>query len=214
MRGRHWRLRAQQECVQAVRTWFATLTLSPEAQFKFLSVARLRLAKQGLDFDNLPSDEQFAYRVWSISPEITRFLKRVRKQSGAKFRYILVAEEHKSGLPHFHMLLHEVSDEQPIRHHVLKSQWLLGFSVFKLIKNPSAASYVTKYLTKSNASRVRASINYGEIYNLPHPLQGKGASPCILTHNPPSPLAPNANGGYDCSHDSDRIPNSVQVETA
>ena len=162
-----WRMRAVSELRSTRgRTWFVTLTLSPEAHFRILSLCRLRLAKQGEDFDRLEPDRQFGERVREANREITLWLKRVRKESGCPIRYILVAERHKSGLPHFHALLHEVDDMSPVRASTIKGQWKLGFSQCKLVahdeKLKGAASYVAKYLAKDASSRVRASQGYGQ----------------------------------------------------
>lgn len=178
-RARHWKLRAQAE-IKATegRTWFGTLTLRPDAHFKAVSRARLRLAAQGIDFDRLDAKEQFSERVREIGPEITLWLKRVRKESGALLRYLLVVESHKSGLPHFHVLIHEVRADAPVRNRTLGSQWLLGFSDFRLVAQGinTAANYVTKYLTKSAISRVRASKGYGQrsLCDLDHRIDPKG----------------------------------------
>lgn len=107
---------------------------------------------------------QFNKHVNAIGPEIGKFLKRVRKNTGAKLRYLLVAEPHKSGLPHFHMLIHQCDTHIPVRYDDLKSQWRLGFSAWKLTDYKSA-SYVCKYLSKSLRARVRASQAYGTTPN-------------------------------------------------
>jgi hypothetical protein len=96
--------------------------------------------------------------------EITKFLKRLRKESGARLRYMCVAEEHADGDPHWHVLLHEVSGD--VRKRSIQAQWKLGFSAAKLVDTSSgrAAAYPCKYLSKSIAARVRASIRYGETF--------------------------------------------------
>lgn len=158
-----WRNRATVECHSAARTWFATLTLTPANQSRFGLMASIKVAKRRMeDFDALPDSEQFSLRSAEISKEITKWLKRVRKYSGAPFKYLLVTEAHKSGLPHYHLLIHEQCAERPLRHAMLSDQWRLGFSKFKLIDDPKAATYVTKYLSKSSLARVRASLNYGK----------------------------------------------------
>lgn len=158
-----WRNRATVECHSATRTWFATLTLSPANHVRYGFQAGLKVAKRrGDDFDALPESEQFALRNQEISKEITKWLKRVRKYSGAPFKYLLVTEAHKSGLPHYHLLIHEQCAERPLRHAMLSDQWRLGFSKFKLVDDPKAATYVTKYLSKSAIARVRASLRYGQ----------------------------------------------------
>lgn len=162
-RAAYWRTMCATETQASQRTWFGTLTLSPEHHFIALARACLRLSRQGVDFNQLDGTEQFRERVREISPELTRYLKRLRKESGAKLRYCLVAERHKSGLPHWHMLVHEVGTT-PVRHIALQSQWRLGFSNWKLVAdNQAAAHYVSKYLSKCADARVRASLHYGAV---------------------------------------------------
>lgn len=143
------------------RTWFGTLTLRPEVQHARLSQARLRLARQGLDYDELPSVERFAERHREISRDLTLYLKRVRKQSGAAMRYLLVAEVHKSGDPHYHALVHEQDPQRPIKHAVLSGQWTLGHEKWRLVSDERECAYVAKYLGKAKTARVRASLAYG-----------------------------------------------------
>lgn len=164
-RRRLWAARAKTETQQAVRTWFGTLTLSPEAHMRVLSNARARLSKGGTDFDALPIGEQFLERHREIGPELAKYLKRIRKNSGASLRILQVAEAHKSGLPHYHLLVHEQDPALPIRKHVLKEAWALGFSAWKLTE-PERAGYLCKYLSKNSVARVRASLNYGEQKNV------------------------------------------------
>lgn len=170
VRSAMWRYRAETELFNSERTWFGTMTLNPTEQHRALSLARRRAAREGEDFEKLSTSEQFRKRVSACSPEITKFLKRVRKNSGAKFRYLLVAEAHKSGAPHFHMLLHERAGER-VSWQNLSDAWQKGFSKFKLAKSGSGpfdetdrkvARYVCKYLAKSALARVRASARYGE----------------------------------------------------
>lgn len=162
-RAAHWRMRAEVETRQSVRSWFGTLTLRPDAHFDVLSRSRLRLASNGFDFDALDAEDRFTERHRTLNPDLTLYMKRLRKESGALLRSICVAEAHKSGLPHYHMLVHEPS-EQPIRYKTLVGQWRLGFSSWKLVaeQDPKAAAYVCKYLAKSAISRVRASLGYGQ----------------------------------------------------
>lgn len=161
-----WRMRAQAELQFWPRTWFATLTLHPDVQRWVLEKARDRMAKSGSDFDALDYGEQFRLRVSAITPAITKVLKRIRK-NGAPFRYLLVAEAHKSGAPHFHALIHELSADRPIRYDTLKAAWNLGFSQFKLCEDNRHAGYLCKYLSKSAAARVRASKRYGQMTGRP-----------------------------------------------
>lgn len=159
-RGQHWYFRALSETKAAARTWFGTLTLSPAQHAAVATACRLHASQNGDDFDKWSATRQFAARHKCISREITLYLKRLRKQSGEEFRFCLVAEEHKTGLPHYHLLVHE-REGHPIRHAVLTKQWRIGFSNFRLVADPKAAGYVTKYLAKSSKARVRASLDYG-----------------------------------------------------
>lgn len=177
-RSRYWAARARQEIQSAHRTWFATLTLTPQEQYH----AYCRAISKDPALVDLPADRQFAARVAAIGPEITRFTKRVRKslRRSKALRTLLVAEPHKSGLPHFHMLLHESSPIHELRERHLRSQWRLGFSSFKLV-DVEASYYVAKYLSKTAETRVRASQRYGQSipdpFTLARQLASAGISP-------------------------------------
>lgn len=158
-----WSTRAKAETQAAKRTWFGTLTLRPEAHVIMRSRARVRLATQGIDFDSLPIGEQFILHHHQCSIEITKYLKRVRKESAAQFRYLLVAEHHQSGLPHYHVLIHE--HVGAVKHATLAKQWLLGFEKYRLVTDLREATYLCKYLSKATVARVRASVRYGETFS-------------------------------------------------
>jgi len=160
-RAAHWRMRADAEYRAACRTWFGTLTLSPENHFRVLGKARLHAHSNGDDFDAFDPATQFAARHNQISKEITAYVKRVRKESGAEIRILCVTEAHKSGLPHYHMLVHESKATEHVRHKTLNDQWRLGFTNWKLAADAKSARYVCKYLTKSSMAKVRASLDYG-----------------------------------------------------
>lgn len=81
-----WRHRARVEIANASRTWFGTLTCTPEWQVTAQYRAAIRLGRQGIEFHKLPRDEQFAERVKEISPQITLWLKRIRKQAAVDLR--------------------------------------------------------------------------------------------------------------------------------
>lgn len=160
VRGRQWSERAVQEIAWGQRTWFGTLTLNPSAHYEMECRARAHLGDAG-DMGQLAHNIYYVHK--EISKEITLWLKRIRKESGAAIRYVIVAELHKSGRLHYHMLVTEEPGSPPIRHKTMKSQWKLGFSSFKLVDdNRKAAHYVAKYLSKSVLARVRASQRYGE----------------------------------------------------
>ena len=160
-RRRLWTARASDELKAAHRTWFATLTVSPENRF----VASMRAAALAGSaghgtWASMSAENQYRYLVKYLNGEIDRFLKRVRK-NGAPFRYLLVSEAHKDGFPHFHLLIHEAA--LPLTKRLLESNWRLGYSQFRLVNNgdPRSAFYVCKYLAKSALTRVRASKRYG-----------------------------------------------------
>lgn len=162
-RQRLWRLRATAELGLAHRNWFGTLTLSPDSHSLLWDRARARNYARAVDIDTLGIADQWRIRVVECQAEITRWLKRVRKSDHTAFRYVVVAEAHQNGLPHFHCLIHQASDKSDVRHATLKGQWRLGFTNFKLVPpgDTRTAAYVAKYLSKSALARVRASIQYG-----------------------------------------------------
>ena len=142
-----------------------------------VSRARQRLWSGGTDFDALSPHDQFMERMTEIGREVTLYLKRVRKESGARVRYLLVAEAHKTGLPHLHILVHEASPDMPVRHKTLEGQWKLGFTRFKLAHDVKTASYVCKYISKALLARVRASLRYGQgEAERPEGIQSAGCS--------------------------------------
>lgn len=175
-----WTARAKAELGSASRTWFATLTVAPSAFTILLARARVRAKSRGYDYDAEPSDRRFTLLVGELQRDVTRYLKRVRKSSGAKLRYMLVVEQHKSGLPHMHGLVHEVHADLPVRKSVLRDQWDLGFTKWKLVdaSHGRTAHYVCKYLSKDAQARVRASIHYGRGHNpTPGPQQNDPPQP-------------------------------------
>ena len=181
-----WTARAIQETKAAARTWFCTLTLAPDHAHLALTRARVAEGSQGVDFDRLGQPEQFKLWVAQVSPEITKFLKRVRdRASYAPLRYLFVAEGHKSGVPHFHALIHEPNPAMPVRHRMLSESWKLGFSNFRLVRPDYTleedgriirpAHYVASYLGKDLRARVRASQYYGKATSVGLPFEeGEG----------------------------------------
>lgn len=158
-RRKLWARRALSEVAMSGRTWFGTLTLSPEWHVRFGAQAAVRTKRRtGEELEALPLGEQLASRNVIIGAEIAKMFKRLRK-SGYQFRYFLVMEAHESGLPHYHLLIHELSREIPKR--VLDAAWSFGFTKYRLMTSAKEIYYVTKYLGKSNWARVRASIGYG-----------------------------------------------------
>lgn len=159
-----WTARACTESALAARTWFGTLTFGPDARVRHQYESdRFVQQTRCQPWSALSTSEQFPYLVDSCGKEVTRWLKRVRKNSEARLRYLLVAEAHKDGFPHFHLLLHEVAGTATKRE--LDNSWRAGFSQFRLVKigDTKQAWYVCKYLTKTALTRVRASQEYGRL---------------------------------------------------
>lgn len=159
-RGYMWSMRARAEFGQSQRTWMATLTLGPSALIVLLSRARLRLGRGGTDYERLSGRDQFLELEKEGFREIQKWIKRLRKNTRKRIRYLCVAEAHVSGVPHWHVLIHE--PEEPLRYDGdLKGSWQWGFDSYKLVRDARAAGYVTKYLSKAIEARVRASSGYG-----------------------------------------------------
>lgn len=162
-RAARWAFRAVEEIAHGARTWFATFTFAPEYHVVIRARTSRRLAAGGTDLALLSATEQREELSREYGAEITKYFKRVRKNSGAPLRYILVQEPHKTGLPHFHALIHETNPNNPVRHRTLSTGWKLGYTQFKLCEGSKTAWYVAKYLTKHAGTRVRASLRYGNI---------------------------------------------------
>jgi hypothetical protein len=159
-----WKHRAQRETSAAERTWFATLTVAPQHQYAFKLKTITRLKANGVDFDSLDSNEQHKQLCKSIGEDITKFFKRLRRNTGGAIKYLLVSEQHKSGLPHFHALIHDIHPTIRVTKRDLEREWTLGFTKFKLVDySPKAIHYVTKYVSKDLACRIRSSLRYGSI---------------------------------------------------
>lgn len=156
-----WRIRATSEYQNSVRTWFGTLTLSPARLYYYKLAARQTCARKRQDFDKLTEKERFAALHREVSVDLTKALKRLRKNTGVPFKYLIVAEAHKSGEPHYHLLFHEKNVNSPLRYVALRSFWPHGFTQYKLVVDAKQATYLCKYLSKSLMARVRASQRYG-----------------------------------------------------
>lgn len=164
-----WTERAAKEWRQSNRTWFVTVTLRPEEHYKLQARVRLRLAAQGGDLDRMEPRDKLNEVLKDYKNEMRLYVNRLRiglRTRGwdtISFRYLWVPEPHKSGAIHFHMLLHEVSDVQPIRKDRIEGLWNYGFVSAKLVKSENAARYVTKYLGKHHfEGRIAVSKHYGQ----------------------------------------------------
>lgn len=157
-RAQLWTARAMDETKVSARTWFGTLTLTPDRQTwaRYSALKRMDLRVSEHTEENV-----FLNSVHILGEELTLFLKRLRKVQ--RFRYLLVTEQHKSGLPHFHMLIHEYAGSLTKRD--IEAKWRFGFSHWRLVQpgDEQACGYVCKYLAKSALTRVRASSDYGRL---------------------------------------------------
>ena len=186
-RAREWATKARAEIESCPgRTWFCTFTLTPDEQFQALSKARMADADGGEPFEARHPDDQFRCVVAALGPDITRYVKRVRKQSCSPLRYLWVTEKHKTGLPHFHALFHETDPARPLRKRVLQEQWRAGFSQVKLVGDSAAAWYLCKYLSKDVATRVRSSLRYG----IPTYVHSNGEATYVKRDPPKSVVVP------------------------
>lgn len=181
VRAHFWAHRAEREFERAATTWLGTITLNPFHR-------QMVIAKSATWFHIHPDAKatvanEFRARCWAMGIEVTKYLKRVRanerQRSGLlkPLRYLLVAEEHADGFPHFHLLLHEarqfdfVHDEEyyltkngSVRvddKALLKTAWSFGYTQYKRA-DLIAATYPCKYLSKDMLWRVRASLRYGQ----------------------------------------------------
>lgn len=155
-RGIYWRERAKVEINCAARTWFGTLTFSPQERW-------LMECRTMRDLSACSEGDRFALLHRANGPLLTNYVKRLRKAAGRGLRILCVAEAHKDGVPHYHLFVHEQHGAASITHRELTEQWPHGFSKWKLVADGDrAASYVAKYLFKSALARVRASARYGD----------------------------------------------------
>lgn len=161
-----WRYRAIGEIAAAERTWFGTLTFRPEEHYRMEISARAGAKPAASDSQALGAWRRAQIR--EAGKELTKFFKRVRKNTGLPMRYLAVAELHLSSKtsdvmrerPHYHLLIHEQAG-CPIPWKALDREWTLGHSKFKLVSDTRGAMYVCKYISKEAGARIRASQNYG-----------------------------------------------------
>jgi len=147
-----WRERALVEMERAVRTWFVTLTFSPEHLAGILQEAALLTRPESHD----GRVETAAYR------HVQRYFKRLRKD-GCRFRYLAVYERgEETGRSHYHLFVHEVA---PITKRHLERRWRSNVHARLVADDASGkASYLTKYATKSLDVKPRASSRYGQSF--------------------------------------------------
>lgn len=172
-----WAARMRAEMHVSPRTWFVTLTMRPSEHHRARTMARKLIAeRQLLRLPNYEKTQELAGLIRVEQAEVIKYLKRVRKggyfkhekkleklfQEPTHIRYFVTVELHKSGLPHYHLLIHEVAGYPALSRRWLAHQWPHGYGAWK-IANLQHARYVAKYLAKEIAlARVRASRRYGE----------------------------------------------------
>lgn len=163
-----WAARALSEVRTATnkgcRTWFCTFTLHPQAHYEMQCRAIVAADSRSIPTGEINAHDLLTLHSREVEKELTLMLKRLRKELGSlSMRYLLVREQHESGLPHWHAFIHETDPARPIRYRTLRSQWKWGFVRIKLVSDDGrmAARYVTKYLSKSQEGRVRPSLRYG-----------------------------------------------------
>lgn len=152
-----WRFRALRETVNSKRTWFVTWTLRPT---RWRAIIRSVVSRAP---NTVATELEFRESVFKeLGSQVTKAIKRLRKATGAKLRYIIAYEEHKSGVPHVHLLVHELTGL--VRHADLRAAWRGGFTQASLVQTlAKAAGYVVKYISKSLMQRVRCSLGYGSL---------------------------------------------------
>lgn len=142
--------RIELEMKSAHGAWFCTLT---QVQFE------------------LDDGRKFGVMTYE---NVKKFLKRLRKNTGAEIKFVMAEELHRSGVRHWHaILMHRgtVSKRQ------LEAAWagddLAGHCMVRRINGRGAARYVMKYIGKDEAYIVRSSIHLGKATTdkvVAHPL--------------------------------------------
>jgi len=177
-----WRDRIYNEIAQSNRTWFGTFTFTPLQHSIMELDIRKRYALRG---HSAPWGHcLYKERVKLAGDLMTMFIKRLRFDLGdVKFRYVMVAEPHKNGTPHFHVMFHETGARIGLRE-IMKSWYQVeipedlprnwrpnsqaGWMKAKLVAQDSETSiqrsswYLCKYITKTAGTRMRVSFRYGK----------------------------------------------------
>lgn len=170
IKAARWAERAVIEHARSTRSWFCTFTLEPKVQhWVFMNEMARKTSKGWLDSDFNDEAKEFLLRCHGGLRLMTKFWKNVRKTRSEEepvlLKYLLVAERHVSGLPHYHALVHEQAGHLTYRR--MSTRWLKhGFFHAKLVgmddlSPEQSARYVTKYIGKDMLARVRASQRYG-----------------------------------------------------
>lgn len=204
-----WYRRAKSEITSTIgkgaRVWFVTLTCSPDYLYGSRCIAESEMSRSGVDFwdDTQVSPAQRSKALGSvIYRDIQKYLKRLRegRRSAIKseidreippaaIRFLCVEESHQSGEPHWHMLIHEMYPDRPVRQRDIEdANWIGGHLFTKLLAFDrhqtveKGARYICKYIAKEGG-RVRSSKRYGCEYHLQDATQGRIAGPPPEEHS-------------------------------
>lgn len=198
MRSAHWAHRAVTQYERSARTWLGTITLSGFQHARLDAAVAAKAQESGAFWQTeWSAKDYFRERCEVFGRWLSLWLKRVRVNearrrrgdgdtfayseawihSAPQFSYLLVAEMHKSGRPHWHILIHEDRPYELVREHeyyvtqkgvtrvdekaLLRQSWKLGFTHFELCTDSRSVGYLCKYLAKDMLWRVRASRDYG-----------------------------------------------------
>lgn len=186
MRSAHWAHRAVTQYERSARTWLGTITLSGFEHARLDAAVAAKAQETGAFVQTeWRARDYFRERCEVFGRWVSLWLKRVRvnearrrdDRSMPKISYLLVAEMHQNGRPHWHILLHEDKPFELIRPDeyyvtqkgvvrvdekaMIRQAWQLGFTQFELCRDSRSAGYLCKYLSKDMLWRVRASIGYG-----------------------------------------------------
>jgi len=182
----YWAARAQTEFEKSPATYMVTLTMRPEEHY----LVDALVAKQK-KANGLASAPLFQERATESGKLVTRYLKRLRKRAPFRCLLVTEAHKEGAsavaGRPHFHLLIHEKEYGSLISpDHVadcdgwcsrcnrfqkigevcdvanVRKQWPHGFTRVVRCHDARSAMYLCKYISKSMASRVRASLDYGK----------------------------------------------------
>lgn len=174
------------------RSWFVTLTVRPLDRDWLEAQAIKSANERSVNWHELPPEQRRQRLFRAFYREVSLYLKRVREELRVKgrrrVRFLAVCEAHKDGFPHAHLLIHEESFADA-NERTLRKKWLLGHAKAVLVADArQAATYVTKYVTKS-ALVIRASQKYGRsqpqaLYEPSASVQGGHCTPQTLP--PPS----------------------------
>ncbi len=105
--------------------------------------------------------------VEAANRHFNTFIKRLRKEYGSEFRYVVTIEFQKRGAVHYHML----TDMPYIKDTELRRIWGHGFVKVKEVKNSKhAAVYVGKYMGKGTVDkRLTGKKNFWASRNMTYP---------------------------------------------